>query len=808
MAGEQTAPTGNPQTAAFGRLPVYLEWLALFAAILAVTWLATQSSAAPQLVLLILLYMISLNFSLPAGKGLLSPNLPIVAVSSLLIVGRPVSLALLAGGALLAEVARPLWQPLWHNLPLADRTLTDRAGRVAVHFLALLAGSTVYLATGGTAPLPAGEAGLATFLLPFLWLALTYGSVQTLLTLLFWRLRGQPLADSMRLGLWPLLMVAFLTQPFAIFGAVTFATLGVPGFVIFCLATGAFAVIVWLSWQRQYTRQQQLRQFSALNDISLSLRETLDLTTVLADTYTQVNALIPAGLFFIALQEADGSWHQPILVRDGQKIPPEPGQTYTPDDFTTWVFTRSRTLHVHPENIHFAADHGLQPPTPRPGAWLGVPLITGEQTRGVMVLQRHQGDLPFSDWSQEVLLALAGQISAAIQNARLYSEVVRLYNLTDEALAERVQQLQALLDSTHEGVLMLDTSGRIVLVNPVAAQLLGHPREELLHHPLQPADMAAALGYVPQQMETLLASLQARQPPAGRSHVFETRLARQNGQGERQDTERRFIERSEGPVRAHNQQLLGWLMVLHDVTEDIERAEWRLNATRMIVHDLRNPITTLSSTLNLIENHLQDQPDQQLMALTRSAQRGSNEILDMVDSLMDMTRLEAGQLVVDAEAMHLPPLLQQVTEYMQPLAQQKQITLETDVPPHIPPIWADAEIMRRVLVNLLDNALKFSPAGGRVVVRLHRHPATNGAEPAVRCVIEDNGPGIPEEHKAHIFDRFVRVNVGGAQVRGTGLGLTFCKLAIAAHQGQIWVEDGPDGGSRFMLILPGVPTFR
>jgi signal transduction histidine kinase len=319
--------------------------------------------------------------------------------------------------------------------------------------------------------------------------------------------------------------------------------------------------------------------------------------------------------------------------------------------------------------------------------------------------------------------------------------------------------------------------------------------------------MAAALGYVPQQMQTMLAGLQAHRPPAARSHIFETRLARQNGKDAPGDTERRFIERSEGPVRAQNQQLLGWLMVLDDVTEEIERAEWRLNATRMIVHDLRNPITTLSSTLNLIEDHLQDQPDRQLAGLTRSAQRGTGEILDMVDSLMDMTRLEAGQMVVDAEAMRLPPLLARVTAYMQPLARQKQITLETEVPADLPAIWADAEILRRILVNLLDNALKFSPAGGQVTVRLRRHPATDGAEPAVRCLIEDDGPGIPDEYKARIFDRFVRVNVGGAQVRGTGLGLTFCKLAVEAHQGQIWVEDAPDGGSRFVLILPGIPAF-
>src|SRR5690606_22219844 len=114
-------------------------------------------------------------------------------------------------------------------------------------------------------------------------------------------------------------------------------------------------------------------------------------------------------------------------------------------------------------------------------------------------------------------------------------------------------------------------------------------------------------------------------------------------------------ERTEGLVMTAEQQVLGWLMMFDDVTEEQERAEWRLNATRMIVHDLRNPLTTLNTTLNLIAERLAAPAgDPQLLALTAAARRGGEEMLDMVDSLMDMTRMEAGQLVVDAEAMHLP----------------------------------------------------------------------------------------------------------------------------------------------------------
>jgi signal transduction histidine kinase len=121
-------------------------------------------------------------------------------------------------------------------------------------------------------------------------------------------------------------------------------------------------------------------------------------------------------------------------------------------------------------------------------------------------------------------------------------------------------------------------------------------------------------------------------------------------------------------------------------------------------------------------------------------------------------------------------------------------------------VWADEEMIRRVLINLLDNALKFTPANGRIHVHLQPEPQlTVEHEPGLRCLIQDSGPGIPAEHRQQVFNRFMRTNIGGAQVRGTGLGLAFCHMAIEAHDGRIWVESADEGGSLFIFTLPGVP---
>lgn len=777
------------------------RWAVFFLGLLGTVWLATSSQLAPQLILLTLLSVIAINFSVPLAQGVISPVLPVVAVSSLLVVNVRPTLVVFATAFLLAELARPLWLPLWQGAPLATVTRAQRLGRALSHLLVLALSATLYSRVGGSLSLTQGPALVnGQALKQLILLSFLYGFLYLLVMSLFWGFWHTSVWDYLRKGGVYMFSSALLAQPFALFGALTFINIGLPGFVIFCAGAGGFAIVTWLSWQRHFALERQLNQFAALNTIGISLRETLELPIVLRRTYQQVSALIPADYFYIALKDDEGRWQQLIRVHSGEIL--EQPVPFTPDDFSRWVAREGRVLDLNPENMHFAAHHDLEPPRPQPASWLGVPLMTATETIGVMALQRFSPEEPFSRWSREILLAVAGQASAAIQNARLYSEVVRLYNRTDEALAQRVKQLQALLNSTNEGVLMVNEHGEIVLVNPPAAALLGEPRKQLQGEVL-PAYVAGRLGFQDEALAQRLRALAAGQPPSEQRSIY----IRRDYQGTGQGGTRRFIERNEAPVVGDDDQLLGWLMVLHDVTEEQERAEWRTSVTRMIVHDLRNPVSTLASQMDLLEAALTDGDTAEARTHIKKAHHGCDDMLDMIDSLMDMTRLEAGQMVVEPEAMRLPPLVAALFDRLEPLAQQKEIELRLEEAPALPPIWADADIIRRVFVNLLDNALKFAPAESRVTVILSPERAPAGREPGIRCIVRDRGPGVPAVHREHIFERFTRVNVGGGQVRGTGLGLSFCKLAVEAHGGEIWVENEPDGGSCFIFTLPGIPLF-
>lgn len=788
------------------------EWGLLFTVLVLAIWLATQSRAAPLLILLAVLYIIAINFSLPPSRAGVS-LVPTVAVSSLLVVEPITAVTLFLTSLLLAETVRPLWNPLWDHVGLQRPPLQQRLGPAVVHLLALVIAALVYIQFGGVAPVTAVQLRRPVSLVA---LAVGYGAAYFLFTIVWWvswqqtETGQRPWRAFFRQHAVAVLTLGFLAQPFSLLGGITFAQSGLPTFVIFCLGVMVFSIIHWLSWQRRDVLEKQLTQFAALNRAGISLRETLELSTVLEQTFRQLVELVETDHFAITLLETDGGWRQfaaglPQPTHNERPLAPTLRPISTPDDFTAWVANHGRILDLDESNMHFSSRHNLTPPTPTPAAWLGVPLNTSEKTVGVMVLQRYSPGATFSRWGREVVLAIAGQTSAAIENARLYSETVRLYSLTDEALARRLEQLHALLNAMQEGVIMVDASGRIVLVNEMAAKLLAQPAESLRQATLNPDKAAARLGYQPDELLSLLHRLASGQAPASQAEVYQiTRPSDVDGRTHR------FIKRIEAPVSGPARQIMGWLMLFRDVTEEQELEEQQADLARMIVHDLRNPLTTIDSTIRLVESQLlSDAPlsPGEAAVLLERARRSGADMLDMVDSLMDINRMEAGQLAVEAEAMRLPPLVDRVIHRLRPLAIEKQLELAFDHAPALPAVWADEEMIRRVLVNLLDNALKFTPAGGRIYSRLQvDSPTLNGREPGVRCIIGDTGPGIPPESREQIFARFMRTNPGGAQIRGTGLGLTFCKLAIEAHGGRIWVEDGPDGGSQFVFTLPGVPA--
>ncbi len=216
----------------------------------------------------------------------------------------------------------------------------------------------------------------------------------------------------------------------------------------------------------------------------------------------------------------------------------------------------------------------------------------------------------------------------------------------------------------------------------------------------------------------------------------------------------------------------------------------------LMSHELRTPLTSIKEGTNLfLEGQVGEVTEKQKKILSIIAEE-SNRLIDLVNSLLDIARLEAGMVAYSFSTLDLNALVMRAVKEVAPLAEAKRISVEKDL--HVlPPVPLDAERFLQALRNLIGNALKFTPRGGTVTV------ASRPVEDGVAISVSDTGPGIPPEHAAVIFDKFRQAAVVGAQkLQGTGLGLAIVKHIVQDHGGKVWVESEVGRGSIFTMVLP------
>jgi two-component system, sensor histidine kinase and response regulator len=223
--------------------------------------------------------------------------------------------------------------------------------------------------------------------------------------------------------------------------------------------------------------------------------------------------------------------------------------------------------------------------------------------------------------------------------------------------------------------------------------------------------------------------------------------------------------------------------------------ELRDNLVHMIVHDLRSPLTGISGFLDLALVLEKETLTEDGLEYLQTAKRSTTAVIDMVSAVLDVSKMEAGEMKLHLAECDLVRMVVDLMSGMQSLKEGREMVL--DAPPAPVTVVADGDLILRVIQNLLGNALKFTPSGGRI--RLSIEPD----EDRVCVRVQDNGPGIPPEYQVRIFEKFGQVEArANRQKYSTGLGLTFCKLAVEAHGGSIGVKSEVDKGSTFWFVLP------
>jgi PAS domain S-box-containing protein len=475
----------------------------------------------------------------------------------------------------------------------------------------------------------------------------------------------------------------------------------------------------------------------------------------------------------LEIQAAAGlkpEWRQAARLRLGEgvagRVAAEARPEYVPD------------ILEEPDSVFF---------DPEVRSLLAVPLQVKRRVIGVLNVDDRVPDA-FGPGQERLLTIAAAQAAIAIDNARLFSEV----------LSEK-QRTDAIIRHMADGLLMLDRHGVVASCNPAMAHMLGIRQAEVIGR--RPADLAGDA-----RLRAICHTAAAQERAGVLIHEVEIEWGPDAEAGLRRHTLRVF---STG-VRDEQGQPMGEVHIVHDVTAERELDRLKDEYFSAVSHELRTPLFSIQGFARLILNGEVPDETTQREFLTIIDQQAEQLAL-LVSNLLHMSRLESGLFELEREPVQLREVLGQTLLKLRGIAQSKDIALESDAPADLPSVSGDRDWLEQVLVNLVGNAVKFTPAGGRVSIAVRPH----GAELLVE--VRDTGIGIPREALDKIFAKFYRVanaraadvqvaGTGGKRREGSGLGLYIARQVVEAHGGRMWAESEVGQGSVFRFTLPCGPA--
>ncbi len=375
----------------------------------------------------------------------------------------------------------------------------------------------------------------------------------------------------------------------------------------------------------------------------------------------------------------------------------------------------------------------------------------------------------FTDEDVRLGLVLARSAASVIAQARLYLEAL-----------EEKRQLEATLESMLVGVLAVNNKGRITVLNQVAAQLLGTPSEN-----------GVGTDYKETVKDEKVRDLIRRTLENGEEIVEE--LVFNVG------TSERYFQAQTAPIRGDNNEMIGQVTILSDVTELKRLDQMKTDFVSHVSHELRTPLTSIKGFVATLLADTEGYYDLETRReFLQIIDQECDRLTRLINDLLNLSRIEAGRaLELILKPVNVAEIARKIVEIQKNYTSKHQFIVE--VKGSVPTIVADEDKVDQILTNLVGNAVKYSPDGGEVRITIEEEPETGG----VLIAVKDQGIGIPKDVIPRLFQRFTRVE--GRRVVGTGLGLYLTRHLIEAHGGKIWVESEEGKGSTFYFILPPAP---
>ena len=352
-----------------------------------------------------------------------------------------------------------------------------------------------------------------------------------------------------------------------------------------------------------------------------------------------------------------------------------------------------------------------------------------------------------------------------------FNRMARTIRSTVTALEGERSKLSAVLDTMDDGVVVADANGEVTLVNPAAENLLGEPARGATGSRL------SGVVWDHDLIQLVREAIQTREPCYGEVVL---------------SFSKRTVSAVATPVKQRDAD--GVLLTLHDLTRrrlvDTTRREFVSNVS----HELRSPLASMKAMVETLQSGASSDAEKASEFLGR-INGEIDRMTALVTELLELSRLESGQIAMETRPFDLGPVVSEVVDRLRQRAQAGGVEVETGIPPGLPNLAGESAKISQVLFNLLDNALRFTPESGRVEIAAER------VDGFVSVRVADTGPGIPQEHLPHVFERFYKVDRSRRE-GGIGLGLAIVRHIVLAHGGEVSVDSEIGRGACFRFTVP------
>lgn len=392
-----------------------------------------------------------------------------------------------------------------------------------------------------------------------------------------------------------------------------------------------------------------------------------------------------------------------------------------------------------------------------------------------------------------------------VERAIRYNRTVQENDRLQRELEAEQKKTEAILQGMAELLIAIDIESRIISVNRMAESLLGFRREELLGRGVEEvlhAELAAG------SMLPCLMTLANGEPCLDVTYILNTKAGKIP------------VLSSSAPLRDNSGTLIGSVEIIRDISSLKALEREREDFVSMLSHDLKNPITAIVGSLDLVREERLGPINRDQREFIEAAEESCTEMVEMINSLLDIHKFEAGRMVMSFKSENPKHLLEKLLAQYSPAAEKAGVRLIFRMADGLPECNLDRTTFIRLVGNLISNSLKFTPERGEITVSADFpdniaavvKDIPSGFYPDslipnegnfLRVTVRDTGAGIPAKSLIYIFDRFVQAqNRREGKIKGTGLGLAFCRKVMDAHHGLIWAESVEDQGSVFTTIFP------